>query len=66
MLENATPIDHKPTSSELVVRGILEDELYRCLGIDTNAIAFRIMVALGEVLPTSVYLEYLKTEHPIH
>jgi hypothetical protein len=59
------PVGHKPTPSEVVVRKILEDELYQCLGIDTDAIAFRIMVALGEVLPTSVYLEYLKKEHPI-
>ena len=56
------PADHKPTPSELEVRKALEDELYLCQGIDTNAIAFRIMVVLGEVIPASSYLHYLKKE----
>ena len=56
------PLDHKPTPAELEVRKVLEDELYLCQGIDTNAIAFRIMVVLGEVIPASSYLHYLKKE----
>jgi len=56
------PADHKPTPTELEVRKVLEDELYLCQGIDTNAIAFRIMVVLGEVIPASSYLHYLKKE----
>lgn len=56
------PLDHKPTPSELEVRKVLENELYRCQGININDIAFRIMVVLGEVIPASSYLYYLKKE----
>lgn len=42
------PTDHKPTPSELEVRKVLENELYRCQGININNIAFRIMVVLGK------------------
>jgi hypothetical protein len=59
------PADHKPTPSEFEVRKVLQDELSLCPEISTsaiNAIAFRIMVVLGEVIPASSYLHYLKKE----
>ena len=56
------PADHQPTPSELVVRHALHMELPEIAEDRLNDVAFRLMVELGEVLPTSVYLEYLKKE----
>ena len=56
------PTDHTPTPTELEVRKVLEDELYPYQGVDTNAIAFRLMVVPGEVIPASSYLHFIKKE----
>ena len=56
------PTGHKPTPTELAVRKILDDELYDHPDVDTNSIAFRIMVAIGEVIPESSYLHYIRKE----
>ncbi len=56
------PTDHKPTPTELEVRKVLEDELYDHPDVDTSSLAFRIMVVLGEVIPESSYLYFLRKE----
>ena len=56
------PTEHRPTPSELVVRHTLSMELPEIAEDRVNDIAFRLMVVLGEILPASVYLEYLKKE----
>lgn len=55
------PNDHKPTPAELEVRKVLENELYNHPDVDTDSLAFRIVVALGDVSPESSYLHWIKT-----
>lgn len=56
------PKDHKPTPSEIEVRKVLGDELYNHPDVGINSIAFRIVVALGEVIPESSYLRWIQKE----
>lgn len=55
------PVDHKPTPAELEVRKVLENELYNHPDVDTDSLAFRIVVALGDVFSESSYLHWIKT-----